>query len=90
MFHEVHLLNDQAIHIHRILGIEIPKTTAFIDHMRRLGVDPNQVKPALKELYGATQTRVDDALFNQMDAMRTVRAFNLDDLDAPEDADNTS
>jgi len=53
---------------------------AIINQMKRLGVDPDLIIPALKELYGASQMRVTDDLFDQMDDAKTVRSFDLDKL----------
>lgn len=53
---------------------------AILTKLKEMGVDPDQVKPMLKEFYGATQAQVSDELFDQMDDMRTVRKFDLDGL----------
>lgn len=54
---------------------------AILDQLKALGADPEDVKPALKEMYGATQARVDDDVFDTMDSMRDVRKFDLNSLD---------
>lgn len=61
---------------------------AIVSHMQRLGVDPDMVKPALKEIYAATAQRVDDATFDLMDDARAVRGFDLSTLDAQPDGAN--
>lgn len=51
---------------------------AIVAKLRELGVDADQIKPHLKEIYAATQQRVDDEQFDQMDDARTVRRADLD------------
>ena len=54
---------------------------AIVNQLKSLGVDSEQIKPALKEMYAATQARVDDDAFDAMDSIRDVRKFDLDSLD---------
>lgn len=51
---------------------------AIVAKLRELGVDADQIKPHLKEIYAATQQRVDDEQFDQMDDGRAVRRADLD------------
>lgn len=55
---------------------------AILDKLKSLGIDPGEVKPMLKEFYLASQAKVDDATFDQMDDPRAVRKFDLDSLDS--------
>ena len=53
---------------------------AIVAKLRELGVDSDQIKPHLKEIYAATQQRVDDEQFDQMDDARTVRRADIDSI----------
>lgn len=63
---------------------------AIIDKMRSLGIESDEVKPMLKEFYLATQAKVDDETFEQMDDARVVRSFDLGSIasDAPNNNPN--
>jgi hypothetical protein len=53
---------------------------AIIKQLGLMGIEPDLIKPHLKEIYAATQQRVTDEQFDQMDDARAVRAFDLDSL----------
>jgi hypothetical protein len=57
---------------------------AIIQKMREMGVEADQIKPHLKEIYAATQQRATDEEFDAMDDAKTVRGFDLDTLTAEE------
>ncbi len=55
---------------------------AVIDQMRGLGVNPEEIKPLLKASYAATSMHVDADTFELMDDVRSVREFDLGELDS--------
>ena len=58
----------------------------FVDHMQRLGVDLECVKPTLKEIYAATSVLVDEETADRMDDLRTVHNFDLSKIGADPNA----
>jgi N12 class adenine-specific DNA methylase len=54
---------------------------AIINHLSKHGVDANQIKPTLKKMYFASMDDVTDNVLDKMDDVKTVRAFELSDLD---------
>lgn len=55
---------------------------AILTDLKKRGVDPEDVKPLLKQAYLATaaSSEVKDEILDQMDDAKTVRAFDIDSL----------
>ena len=66
-----------ALYIKKGIVKFVEWSQAIINKLNEMGVDAEQIKPHLKEIYAATQQTVSDEEFEQMDDARVVRSTDV-------------